>query len=66
MNAQLSDFNYDEPDPPARTPMDVAVEFHRPDHHGKLRMVVAGDGACSNHGSKIARAGQGALYGHKH
>ena len=60
INAQLADFNYDEADPPIRTPKDAAVEFHRPDHHGKLRMVVAGDGTCANQGTKIARAGQGA------
>ena len=66
INAQLTDFNYEELDPPMRTAEDAAVEFHRPDHHGKLRMVVAGDGACSNQGTKIARAGQGAYYGHTH
>ena len=43
INAQLTDFNYEELDPPMRTAEDAAVEFHRPDHHGKLRMVVAGD-----------------------
>ena len=66
INAQLTNFNYEELDPPMRTAEDAAVEFHRPDHHGKLMMVVAGDGACSNQGTKIARAGQGAYYGHKH
>ena len=65
-NTALPDFDYDEPDPPIRTPMDVAAEFHRPDHHGKFRMVVAGDGACPNQGTKLARAGQGAYYGNQH
>ena len=59
-NAALFDFNYNEPDPPIRTPMDVAIEFHRHDHHGKFRMVVAGDGACPNQDTKLASAGQGA------
>ena len=54
-NIELPDFNYDEPDPPIRTPKDVSAEFRRPDHHGKLRMVVAGDGACPNQGTKVAR-----------
>ena len=46
-NISPRDFNYDEPDPPRRTEADVAAEWHRPDHHGRYRMVVAGDGACS-------------------
>ena len=40
-------FNYEEPDPPRRTEADVEVEWRRPDHHGRYRMV-AGDGACPN------------------
>ena len=46
--------------------MDVAAEFHRPDHHGKFRMVVAGDGAFPNQSTQLARAGRGATYGHQH
>ena len=63
-NAALLDFNYDEPDPLTCTPMDVAAVFQRHDHHGKFRMVVAGDGACPNQGTKLARAGQSAYDGH--
>ena len=47
-NKALPDFDYDEPDPPTRTLTDVATEFHRLDHQGELRMVVAGDGTCPN------------------
>ena len=65
-NTALPDFDYDEPDPPTRTPMDVAAEFHRPTRYGKFRMVVAGNGACPNQGTKLARAGQGAYYGNQH
>ena len=60
-NTAFPDFDYGEPGPPTRTPVDVAAEFHRPDHHGKFRMVVAGDGACPNQGTKLARAWQGAF-----
>ena len=62
----LLDFKQDEPDPPRRTEADVEAEWHRPDHHGKYRMVVAGDGACPNQGTKLARAWQGAYYGYCH
>ena len=62
----LLDFDYDEPDPFTRTPRDVASEVHIPDHHGKLRIVVAGDGACPNQGTKLACAGQEIFYGDQH
>ena len=65
-NKALRNFDYDKPDLPTRTPRDVASEFHKPDHQGKLRMVVAGDGACPNQGTKLARAGQGAFYCDQH
>ena len=66
MNKALPDFDSDEPDPPIRTPRDAATELHRFDQQGKLRMVVAGDGASHNQGTKLARAGQGAFYGDQH
>ena len=65
-NAALTDFSYNEPDPLVRTAPDVAAEWHRHDHHGRFRMVVAEDGAYPNQGTKLARAGQGAVYGYGH
>ena len=56
MNRNLPDFSYEELEPPMRTREDIMVEWTRPDHDGTYRMVVAGDGACPNQGTKLARA----------
>ena len=51
-NMSLSDFSCKESDLLRRTEADVEVEWRRPDHHGRYRMV-AGDGACPNQSKKV-------------
>ena len=65
-NREFPDFNHREPDPPNRTVEDVEAEWARADHDGIIRTIVAGDGACFDQGTKLARARCGAYHGKTH
>ena len=60
-NLSLGDFCYEEARPPNREQEDIDAEWIR-----ESRAVVVGDGACTNQGTPIARAGCGAYYGPEH
>ena len=61
LQAGLGPFGCDDPEPPVRNNDDAAAEWHRDG-----RVVVAGDGACADQGTLLARAGRGAFFRKDH